>query len=61
MRRGQKSEASARREAFAALHEEHASGVYNLALRLLGNREDAQDISQDVLLKAFKRLGKLDD
>lgn len=58
MRRGQKSEASARREAFAALHEEHASGVYNLALRLLGNREDAQDISQDVLLKAFKRLGK---
>jgi RNA polymerase sigma-70 factor (ECF subfamily) len=58
VRRGQKSEASARREAFAALHEEHASGVYNLALRFLGNREDAQDISQDVLLKAFKRLGK---
>lgn len=58
VRRGENGEASARREAFAALHGEHASGIYNLALRLLGNREDAQDISQDVLLKAFKRLGK---
>jgi RNA polymerase sigma-70 factor (ECF subfamily) len=58
VRRAEKREANARREAFAALHREHASGIYNLALRFLGNREDAQDISQDVLLKAFKRLGK---
>jgi len=49
---------TARRQAFAALHQEHASGIYNLARRFLGNREDAQDISQDVLLKAYKRLGK---
>ena len=32
--------------------------MYNLALRLVGNREEAQDISQDVLLKAFERLGE---
>ena len=50
--------ASARREAFAALHREHASGVYSLALRLLGNREDAQDVSQDVLLKAYEKLAE---
>jgi RNA polymerase sigma-70 factor (ECF subfamily) len=49
-------EATARREAFTALHTEHASGVFNLALRLLGNREDAQDVSQDVLLKAYEKL-----
>lgn len=49
-------EATARREAFAELHAEHASGVFNLALRLLGNREDAQDVSQDVLLKAYEKL-----
>jgi RNA polymerase sigma-70 factor (ECF subfamily) len=58
VRRGERREARARREAFAALHAEHASGIYSLALRLLGNREDAQDVCQDVLLKAFKRLGK---
>jgi len=57
-RRAEKREASARRAAFAALHAENASGIYNLALRLLGNREDAQDVSQEVLLKAFQRLGK---
>jgi RNA polymerase sigma-70 factor, ECF subfamily len=58
MRRGEKREARARREAFAALHAEHASGIYSLALRLLGNREDAQDVTQDVLLKAFQRIGR---
>ncbi len=55
--RAGKGEARARREAFAALHREHASGVFNLALRMLGNREDAQDVSQDVLLKAYEKLG----
>jgi len=55
--RAGRGEARARREAFAALHKEHASGVFNLALRLLGNREDAQDVSQDVLLKAYEKLG----
>jgi RNA polymerase sigma-70 factor, ECF subfamily len=48
----------ARREAFMELHSAHATGIFNLALRLLGNREDAQDISQEVLLKAYQRLAK---
>jgi RNA polymerase sigma factor (sigma-70 family) len=51
----------ARRTAFADLHRDHAVAVYNLALRLVGDREDARDISQDVLLKAFERLGKPGD
>ena len=54
--RAGKGEAKARREAFAALHREHASGIFNLALRLLGNREDAQDVSQEVLIKAYEKL-----
>ena len=54
--RAGKGEAKARRDAFAELHREHASGVFNLALRLLGNREDAQDVSQEVLLKAYEKL-----
>ena len=57
VRQGRHDDA-ARHAAFADLHREHALGVYNLAVRLVGDREEAQDISQDVLLKAFERLGK---
>ena len=35
--------------------------VYNYLLRLVRNREDALDLSQDVFLKAFQNLKKLDD
>ncbi len=32
-------------------------GVYNLAIRMLGNREDARDASQEILLKVITHLG----
>jgi RNA polymerase sigma-70 factor (ECF subfamily) len=35
--------------------------VFNYLLRLVANREDALDVSQDVFLKAYQSLGKLDD
>lgn len=35
--------------------------VFNYILRLVRNREDALDLSQDVFLKAYQNLGKLDD
>lgn len=35
--------------------------VFNYILRLVRNREDAFDISQEVFLKAYQNLGKLDD
>lgn len=35
--------------------------VFNYLLRLLRNREDALDVSQDVFLKAYQNLPKLDD
>jgi RNA polymerase sigma-70 factor (ECF subfamily) len=35
--------------------------VFNYLLRLVGNREDALDLSQDVFLKAYQNLPKLDD
>jgi RNA polymerase sigma-70 factor (ECF subfamily) len=35
--------------------------VFNYLLRLVSNREDALDISQDVFLKAYQNLPKLDD
>jgi len=35
--------------------------IYNYLLRLVGNREDAMDLSQDVFLKAYQSLQKLED
>ncbi len=35
--------------------------IYNYLLRLVRNREDALDLCQDVLLKAYQNLRKLDD
>jgi len=35
--------------------------VFNYLLRLVGQREDAMDLSQDVFLKAYQNLKKLED
>ena len=35
--------------------------IYNYLLRLVRNREDALDLAQDVFLKAFQNLKKLED
>jgi RNA polymerase sigma-70 factor (ECF subfamily) len=43
-------------EALACLHEEYAAGIYSLALRVVRHAPDAEDITQDVLLRAFERL-----
>ena len=42
--------------AFAGLHERYAAGIYNLALRVVRHAPDAEDITQDVLIRAFERL-----
>jgi RNA polymerase sigma factor (sigma-70 family) len=43
-------------EALAGLHEQYAAGIYNLALRVVRHVPDAEDITQDVLIRAFERL-----
>jgi hypothetical protein len=42
--------------AFAGLHARYAVGIYNLALRVVRHGPDAEDITQDVLIRAFERL-----
>jgi RNA polymerase sigma-70 factor, ECF subfamily len=42
--------------AFQSLVETHQARVYNLALRMLGNEQEAQDAAQDAFVQAFKRL-----
>jgi len=48
-------------EAYNLLVSRWEKRVYNYLLRLVGDREDAQDLSQEVFLKAYRNLGKLRD
>jgi RNA polymerase sigma-70 factor (ECF subfamily) len=43
-------------EAFANLVSRHQRQVYNLAYRMLGNSEDAEDAAQEVFLRAYTAL-----
>jgi len=48
-------------EAFNLLVSRWEKRVFNYLLRLVRGREDALDLSQDVFLKAYQNLGKLED
>ena len=48
-------------ESFNLLVSRYEKRVYNYLLRIIGNREDALDLAQDVFLKAYQNLRKLDD
>ena len=48
-------------EAFNLLVSRWEKRVYNYLLRITRNREDALDLTQDVFLKAYQNLRKLDD
>src|SRR5580658_1992335 len=48
-------------EAFELLMRQNERLVLATALRLSGNMEDAQDISQEVFLRLYKNLGKVKD
>lgn len=43
------------------LFSRHQSAAYTAALRLLGERADAEDVTQDALVKAYTRLADLED
>jgi RNA polymerase sigma-70 factor, ECF subfamily len=43
-------------EAFSVLYTEHARAVYYLALRFLGDPTQAEDVTHDVFLKAYRKL-----
>ncbi len=48
-------------EAYNLLISRWEKRVFNYLLRLVGEREDALDLSQEVFLKAYQNLGKLED
>lgn len=42
--------------AFEKLISQHQKSVYNMAFRMLGNREDAYDAAQEVFIRVYKAL-----
>lgn len=46
------------RTAFDAIVAAYAGPLFTLAFRLAGNREDAQDLYQEVLIKVYRSLGR---
>lgn len=47
-------------EAFRDLVESHSAGVFRLAYRLTGSRENAEDVVQETFLKAYRSLHRFD-
>src|SRR5258705_103515 len=46
---------------FKAFLREHQDHVFSTAMRLLGNRAEAEDVTQEVFLKAYARFRELHD
>ncbi len=44
--------------AFSFLVEQYKGMVYSLALKMMKNREEAEEVSQDTFIKAYKKLDK---
>jgi RNA polymerase sigma-70 factor (ECF subfamily) len=48
-------------DAFRALVERHSRSVFRLAFRMTGNEQDAEDVVQESMMRAYKQLGKFDE
>lgn len=47
-------------EALRAFVRQHQASVFGVCFRMLGQREDAEDVSQEVFVRAFRSLSKWD-
>ncbi|MDH3944216.1 MAG: hypothetical protein OEV06_09000, partial [Anaerolineae bacterium] len=47
-------------ETFGLLVNRYQQKVYNVCYRMLGERRDAEDLTQETFLRAYQRLGSFD-
>jgi RNA polymerase sigma-70 factor, ECF subfamily len=48
-------------DAFRVLVERHSRPLFRLAFRMTGNEQDAEDLVQESLMRAYRQIGKFDD
>ena len=48
-------------DAFRVLVERHSRPLFRLAYRMTGNQQDAEDVVQESLLRAYKQLARFDE
>jgi RNA polymerase sigma-70 factor, ECF subfamily len=47
-------------EAFRVLVDRHSRSIYRLAYRMTGKAEDAEDVVQEALVRAYRQLGRFE-
>ncbi len=47
-------------QAFSRLYDQSSSPLYTLALRILGNRDEAAELLQDIYLEVWKKVARYD-
>src|SRR3954470_7691165 len=47
-------------EAFRTLVERHSRRAFQLAFRLTGNEQDAEDVVQEAFIRAYRQLGRFE-
>jgi RNA polymerase sigma-70 factor (ECF subfamily) len=48
------------REAYSALVDAYKGAIFNLAFRMTGSGQDADDLSQETFIRAYRNLGQFD-
>ncbi len=48
-------------DAYRVLVERHSRTLFRLAFRMTGNEQDAEDVVQESLLRAYRQLGRFDE
>jgi len=46
--------------AFGLIIQDYQSSVFNVCYRILGNRQEAEDLVQEAFLRAYQQIGKFD-
>lgn len=47
-------------QAFAEMVDKYKNSVYVICLRMVGNRQEAEDLSQETFLRAYRYIGQFD-
>ena len=47
-------------QAFGELVERYQQSVFNVCYRILGHRQDAEDLTQDTFIRAYQKLNTFD-